>query len=335
MKAKELNISFSGDTPKYQKIINAIRDAVDAGRIKKGEQLPSVNEISSEYNFSRDTVLVAFYELKALGIISSTPGKGYFLKSDNTQYQQNIFMLFDELNAFKEDLYNAFLEKLGNKGKVDIFFHHFNRKAFDTLIENNQDKYTAYVIMPAKFTHLADTLDKLPQNRIYMLDQISNEVIDKYPSVYQNFPKDVYNALTSGEHLLQKYEKLIMAYPGGKEPVGQLEGFLDYCKSREVPFEVLTNLNTRNIREREVYITPNDRDLLWLVKEARAKKLKPGRDIGIISYNDTPLKEVVEDGITTISTDFRQMGYTIARMVLNNEREQIENPASLVIRGSL
>ena len=47
------------------------------------------------------------------------------------------------------------------------------------------------------------------------------------------------------------------------------------------------------------------------------------------------LKKVVENGITTISTDFKKMGTTLAKMVLSNEQKQIENPSDLIIRNSL
>lgn len=53
-----------------------------------------------------------------------------------------------------------------------------------------------------------------------------------------------------------------------------------------------------------MYILPNDNDLVHLLKAAKTQKLIVGEDIGVISYNDTPLKEVVAEGITTISTDF-------------------------------
>ena len=60
-----------------------------------------------------------------------------------------------------------------------------------------------------------------------------------------------------------------------------------------------------------------------------------GQDIGIISYNDTLLKEIVEGGITTISTDFNEMGKRLAEMILNKEQVKIENPNKLIIRNSI
>ena len=47
------------------------------------------------------------------------------------------------------------------------------------------------------------------------------------------------------------------------------------------------------------------------------------------------LKEVVENGITTISTDFNLMGARLAQMILNNEHLKIENPSRLILRRSI
>ena len=90
-----------------------------------------------------------------------------------------------------------------------------------------------------------------------------------------------------------------------------------------------------NIKKTDAYIVVNDMDLVYLVKEAKVKSYRIGKDLGIISYNDSPLKEVVADGITTISTDFTEMGRVLAQMILNADKKLIENKSSLIIRNSL
>ena len=71
------------------------------------------------------------------------------------------------------------------------------------------------------------------------------------------------------------------------------------------------------------------------MKKILGSTLKLGNDIGIISYNDTLLKEIIEGGITTISTDFNKMGASLATMINNNEHKQIENSNSFILRNSL
>jgi DNA-binding LacI/PurR family transcriptional regulator len=63
--------------------------------------------------------------------------------------------------------------------------------------------------------------------------------------------------------------------------------------------------------------------------------LKLGEDVGLVSFNDTMLMEVVAGGITTISTDFIQMGKALADMVLNHKKGKIRNYSKLIVRKSL
>lgn len=330
-------ISADSGIPKYKQMINSLLEAIEADLVHKGDRLPSINAICKEFSLSRDTVLVAFNELKARGVISSVPGKGYYIESTVTQFKHKIFLLFDELNAFKEVLYNSFLESLKGQAVVDIYFHHFNRQVFKDLIEANNGNYTSYVIMPTKFKDVHSILKQLPQDKVYILDQTNATLAKHYPSVHQNFEKDMISALNSGIDDLKKYQKVFLVFPGGKEPLGQMKGFNKFCDKHKNQWEseVISSLKHHQIRKGEVYIVPSDKDLVSLVKTAKIENLKLGVDLGIISYNDTPLKEVVADGISTISTDFELMGNLLASMVLNKEDNQIENKSYLIRRKSL
>ncbi len=331
---KNIQIDDSLGVPKYRQIINAIYQAISVGELKLGDKIPSLNQICVEFGLSRDTVMVAFNELKAKGIINSIPGKGYYINSIDVNVNERIFVLFDELNAFKEDLYASLITALDDRATVDLYFHHFNYQQFNDLVTASVGKYTSYVIMPATFNDTASLLGQLPEDKVYILDRLKPD-LQKYPVVYQDFEQDVYDALDDGEELLKKYDKLIMLFPGGKEPDGRMYGFIKFCERRGIRYDVLRNLNNREIRKGEAYFVSSDRNLVKLVKMAAAQNLKLGRQLGIVSFNDTVLKEVVAGGITTISTDFSLMGETLAQMIKSHSREQIRNKASLIRRASL
>ena len=86
--------------PKYQQIITSIEEAIANGKLKKGDQLPSINSIRSEHALSRDTVLLAFNRLKMRGLIYSVVGKGYYVSNVSIEVKQKVFLLFDEFNSF-------------------------------------------------------------------------------------------------------------------------------------------------------------------------------------------------------------------------------------------
>ena len=331
---KNIQIDDTLGVPKYRQIINSIYTAISIGELKLGDKIPSLNQICEEFDLSRDTVMVAFNELKAKGIINSIPGKGYYINSTEINLDQKIFVLFDELNAFKEDLYTSVLNSLDAKSIVDIYFHHFNYQVFKDLISESVGKYTSYVIMPATFDYSADVIGKLPKDKVYILDRKKEDLSD-YPVVYQDFEQDVYDALNNGFDLLQKYSRLIMIFPGGKEPEGRMIGFQRFCAERKFQSEIIRNVENREMKRGEAYFVPSDRNLVRLVKMAAAKNLELGKDVGIVSFNDTVLKEVVAGGITTISTDFNLMGQTLARMIQDRSTEKIRNHSALIRRNSL
>lgn len=331
---KIISIHSNQGIPKYKQIIFSIEKTIEEGKLKKDEKLPSINKVCMEFSLSRDTVLQAYEELKKRGIIYAIQGKGYYVKSIEVNIKQRFFLLFEELNIFKEDLYNSFLENIGKEVQVDIFFHHFNLKVFQKLINDSNGNYTKYIIMPANLSGAAAIIKILPVNDVYILDQ-TNPELESFPAVFQNHQNDIYNGLLKGKNKLIKYQKLIIIFPGFREPLGMKIGFERFCKEQTFDYEVITEFNNREIKKGEVYIIPNDRDLVQVIERAKLQNLKLGSDFGIISYNETPLKKIVENGITTISTNFEAMGKILAQMIIKGKKEQIENKSNLIIRNSL
>lgn len=331
---KIITIDNRQSLPKYKQIILSIETAISEKHLKRGDKLPSVNKVALEFSLSRDTVLQAYDELKKRGIIYARLGKGYYIKSEEFSFEQRIFLLFDEFNSFKEDLYNAFMETMANNAQIDIFFHYFSIDVFRKLINENNGDYSKYIIMPTTLKGVASIIKTLPKNDVYILDQTNTELKD-YPSVHQNFVKDMYLGLSAGKDKLVKYKKLVLIFPAFKQPPGMAEGFIKFCKEHGFIYEIIPDFENRTITTGEVYVIPNDRHLVSVMEQAKAQKLKIAKDIGVISYNDTPLKKVVGDGITTISTDFREMGRLLAEMIINNDKSDIENKSRLIERGSL
>lgn len=327
-------LNINTEQPKYIQIIKTFEEAILNGKYKRGDKLPSINSIKIRYSISRDTVLLAYSNLKSRGIIISIPGKGYYLKSEHIKTSHRVFLLFDEFNSFKEDLYNSLINNLGDNIEVDIFFHHFNINVFNKLIDDNIGIYNSYVIMPANLKNVSNIINKLPQERVYILDQTNEELL-KYPAIFQNFRKNIFDSLSETRFLLRKYKKMVLLFSNKIQPLGMLRGFEDFCKEEGFDYEVIDSLDVKILEEGEVYLIPDDINLIRLIKKIKHEKFDITNNIGIISYNDTILKEIVEGGITTISTDFKFMGKRLAQMITNKERLQIENPNRLILRNSL
>ena len=331
-----IKINHNSEKPKYQQIIQSILEAIDRGELRMGDKLPSLNQLCKEFSLSQDTVLYAYNDLKSRGIIASTVGKGYFIVSITTHKTHKIFLLFDTLTLYKESLYNTILEKFKNKGSVEIFFHHNNKKVFSNLIKEAAGNYSSYVIMPTLDKDSEKVLENLPLKNVFLLDVGRDLLGHKYAYVCQRFEKDVYVCLKKGLKKLKKYNTLYLISPGNKLQYKEIQqGVEKFAKMNNFNYKTLNNIDNHEIRAKEAYLIINDIDLVNIIKMSNANNLLIGKDVGIISYNKSPLKEVMVNGITTISTDFEEMGNKVSDMILKNRRERIDNQVEFIIGRSL
>jgi DNA-binding LacI/PurR family transcriptional regulator len=182
-----------------------------------------------------------------------------------------------------------------------------------------------------------ELLRRIPEDKLLIMDNYLPELNRDVAAVYQDFKMDIYNALQEGLDRLKRYKKIILVYPRTTMypyPQDILEGFQKFCTDFNFDFEVLDEIyQDMELRAQDIYIIIEEADLVSLVKQIRDKNLTPGKEIGIISYNDTPLKDLL--GITVISTDFQVMGETAAYMILKKKKEQVKNVFRFINRNSV
>ena len=59
-----------------------------------------------------------------------------------------------------------------------------------------------------------------------------------------------------------------------------------------------------------------------------------GDEISVISYNDASINEIILDGLTSVSTDFRQMGETAADMIQTRNLSKVKCDFRLIRRST-
>src|ERR1043165_7332467 len=83
-------IDFQAGKPVYLQLADQIRYAAASGRLREGEPLPSLRPLAEELRINRNTIAKAYSELESQGIIETIPGKGFFLKRNNSPFNQQI-----------------------------------------------------------------------------------------------------------------------------------------------------------------------------------------------------------------------------------------------------
>ncbi len=336
---QHIQIDDYSATPKYVQLANSIIKSMNEGRIKMNDTLPSINELSFEFEISRDTVEKCYKHLKKTGLLGSVPGKGYFIKSTAVGNKPKIFLLFNKLSEHKKIIYDAFAAALGEEATIDFYIYNNDFSLFKKLLTNKNDDYSYFVVI----THFNEStenayeiLDTIPKEKLILLDKLVPGVKGDFGAVYENFEKDIYGALENAVKPLSKYNTIKIIFPENSYFPGEIiKGFKRFCDQYAFTGKVVRDIEKEPISKGEVYINLMEKDLVILIERILAAKLKVGKDVGVISYNEIPLKKIILNGITTISTDFHQMGQRAAQLVLNRSKEHIEIPFSLILRDSI
>ncbi len=342
-----IQINQDSRIPKYRQIIDSIIHNISIGNLKMNQKIPSINMFSEEFGLSRDTVEKAYNILKDKKIISPVRGKGYYITRTKLISKINILFLINKLSNYKMRIYNSFINSIrGEEVHTDLHIYHCNESLFLNLLEKNLRAYDYYVIMPhfnsEDFKHISSTdkvikaINKIPKEKLVIMDnklELEKETIQ----IYQDFENDIYNALNEGLDKILTYKKLLFVYPENlvyPYPRRTLHGFRKFCVEHSIDFEVLNEIYEDTVLKKgDLFITIQESDLVNLVNQIRDRKLVLGKDIGIISYNDTPLKELLD--ITVISTNFTVMGETAAQMILSKTKGEVKNPFDFIDRGSM
>ena len=331
-----IQIQQYSKTPKYVQISESIINSIKTGELERGSKLPSINEICNENQLARETVVKAFNQLKEKGLISSVHGKGFYVSSTNTKTINRVFVLFDTFTSYKETLFHGIKEAFGPNTVLDIYFHHFNYEVFSMTIGTHIGNYTSYIVLPINHKNIAKALAPIPSEKLFLLDIKPRFLGNGFVGIYQDFEHDMKDVLASIEHRIKKYNSLNLIFRNTITDVPKaLEiGFVEFCLEQKINYKVTYERASGNIKKGDAFIVIDDEDLVTLVENANTKRLNIGKDIGLISYNDIPLKKVVGNGISVISTDFRQMGIGIVEMIRGNMRNAVRNKTTFVDRGS-
>jgi GntR family transcriptional regulator len=75
------DLDLVGDRAVYRQIADHLREAISAGRLGEGDQLPSEAQLVEHYDVTRTTIRQALTLLKSEGLVVSQHGRGVFVRS--------------------------------------------------------------------------------------------------------------------------------------------------------------------------------------------------------------------------------------------------------------
>lgn len=334
-----LQIQPNDRTPMYIQLANALKEGITTRKLSREKKLPSINFLSAACDVSKDTVEKAYKILRKQELVEAIPGKGYFVKTAGKEQEIRIFLLFNKLSAHKKIVYEHFIETLGPNVEIDFHVYNNDFDIFQQLLQNCRQLYTHYVIIPHFNNHFHSAqkvINQIPKHQLVLLDKNIDGISGAYSCVYQDFEQDIQLALEEAQPHLKKYHTLKLLFPPNTyQPREIIKGFRDFCVKHQYRGRLVPDIEKEPIQAGEAYITMMDDDLVTLIKKIRHTRLAVGQEVGILSYNDNPLKEVLLDGISALSTDYANLGRRAAEMILNEETAHYKNPFRLILRNSL
>ena len=331
MKRTDKKATFGQQSSKVTQLADNLSQAISRKELLEGDSLPSINQLSAQYGVSRDTVFKAFLDLRERGLIDSTPGKGYYVTSQVT----NVLLLLDQYTPFKEALYNSFVKHLPINYKVDLLFHQYNERLFNTIIRESIGKYNKYIVMNFDNEKFSTALNKINPARLLLLDFGKFEK-EKYFYICQDFDESFYQALLALKERMHRYRQIVFLFSKGlKHPQSSKDYFIRFCEEQGFSYEIQEDIENLVVRKETAYIAIKQQDVVKAVKQGRLEGLKCGKDFGLLAYNDIPSYEVIDEGITSLSIDWEMMGNEAANFVLNDTPIQKYLPTEVKLRKSL
>ncbi|HEY4206566.1 MAG TPA: GntR family transcriptional regulator, partial [Puia sp.] len=303
---KILELADQPSYSKHDRLVQGIINAIDEKIVGQDDMLPSVNTMIKELHFSRETIVKGFRELISRGIIESKNRLGYFVANGNTGQSLKVALLMYNLDTFEEQFYRNFRHELGKDVHLNIYFHHGNIEIFETILQQIKGRYGMYAVAPIPDPKTAALLEMIPRNKFLMFDRYEPLEGD-FSHITQEFEQATYTALAGLAPVIGQYDEMIFYHsPDSLDPKEIVSAFKKFLKNFKIKGRILPEYKAGSIEKGKVYFTLDNFALWQMIKDCKAKGIRPGKDAGLLSYNDEPAKEII--GVTTVSTNFSEMG---------------------------
>ena len=320
---------------KSDRIISFITESIRNEKLEPGHAVPSINHSAKQFGVARKTVVRAYEKLKEKGLIESRPKRGYFVINKKPESKLKVLLIVHSFDGHWEMLYNHFREQANGFCETETFFHHYNIKMLELMISRNAADYDLFIVSSFNHPRIKNIIGRIPAYKVLVISR--NDRLGKnYNCIVQDFFEGTRSALQEAHSCISKYKKLNLSFP---ETSGHSEtlknGFLEYCGNFSVPHQVSGSLSEKDIRKNEAYLVIDDGDLIRLLEVSKNRRWELGRDIGVISYNETPMKKVIRDGISVLSCDFTRMADEMAGFIKNQKSIQKTIPIKFIQRNSI
>ena len=349
-----ITVDLNDKTAVYRQIVKNFEERIRSGRLAAGTAVPSMNALAASLGISKETVKKAYGVLADRGLLTPQQGKGFYVSASDASARPSVLVIFDRFSVYKQTIFNALEARLGDQAQLTILNHNQDVDLLEYYLETHLDNFDYYLIAPhfpldaatqAKSLRL---LQQIPSRKLILLDRLITGLQGPYGAIYQDFENDIYDGLLQGR-ALEEENRMLLGNPSLLSQVKRLRvitlpdslygpmiqrGVRRFCADYSIPVQLLTTAPD-DIAPGDCFLVLNsqlDAGLVGLAHNIASAHLTIGKDVRIISYNEFEMNELVLGGLTTVSTDFREMGTSAAEMILSRRLTKIHCPFRMTRR---
>ncbi len=338
-------------TPLYQVIMKDLKEQIETGVLKPGDQLPTEKELSLKYEVSRITSKRALTELEQSGFINRIQGKGSFVKESKNLATNSKRILF--LLPFTNDL------ALGNfsEGLLPVI----QQAGFEVMITSFEflnthqgkdimEEFDGLIYYTNDETEQLDLLFDLHSENfpVIVLDKAIHDI--SFPSVLSdNFS----GGKLACDYLIKMgHQKIGYLFGTTSHPQSTRQRYLGYLQSiKEHQLSFYTTMDDPDALASQLkkfitkhqltaLICENDFTAIDAMNLLRRMGREIPEDISIIGFDDIQAASLVDPPLSTISQNFRQIGEIAGEKIISwittgKIPSHKKVPVDLIIRKSI
>jgi DNA-binding LacI/PurR family transcriptional regulator len=348
--------------PKYQQIVESVRQNIEAGRYRKGARLPSETELMRRFDVSRMTVVKAMQHLQQEGLLVRRAGSGTYA-SETEPNQKLVFgLIIPDLGRTEifEPICQGMSASPNGSGHSLSWGHSAGRESGENVAEHLCEQYIEQRVSGVFFAPLEFGPRREPVNRrvlkalksaripVVLLDRC---VLD-YParSEYDIVGLDNRRAgYVMTDHLIRQGAQRVgfFAVEGSAETVeDRIAGYREalYAWGMPVDREMVLRCDladaaklSARIEEKKIdaLLCANDLTAAHVMRTLLGLGLRIPGDIRIAGIDDVRYAELLSVPLTTLRQPCREIGATAIVTMLT----RISNPQlparSVLLNGSL
>ena len=141
---------------KYEQIIIDLKLQIQEKKLAQGAKLPSIRQLSTQYQCNKDTVSKALLELKYQNLIYAKNKSGYYVLGETSTIQEETSDWIDFSNAmpdaqlFPYEDFRQCLDQAIRTKEANLFTYHLKHQGLDPLLESLQNYLIASQIYTEK-----------------------------------------------------------------------------------------------------------------------------------------------------------------------------------------